>query len=210
MKAVICRVPAIVAIVLVAGALNGANQFSVREVSESAGFNGGFEITKKGLPVNWSLYGPDIIKNGDVEISLDSEDFMEGSQSLKLLVHKADPVGGWRSAGLFQTDHSVEAGQPYKVSFWLKNQGCEIRLTIKNERGHSHRGLTEAEKKDRAENPPIKMSLGVEETGTNTWRRFEYIYNVPETDGSLRFELNIIQPGILWIDDVRLEKVQSD
>lgn len=195
-------------IVFASNAVEG--QFAVWEKSESAGFNGSFESVKNDLPVNWYLYAPQIIKNGDVEIALDAEDAVEGKQSLKLLVHKADPVGGWRSAGLFQTLHSVEAGQSYKVSFWLKNQGCKVRLTIKNERGHSHRGLTEVEKKDRAANPPIKKVLGEEETGTDTWQRFEYIYNVPETDGSIRFELNVIESGTLWLDDVQIEKVQRD
>ena len=202
-------IPSGIVIVLIAVSLSGCNKFSVRESNKSAGFNGSFETTKNGLPVNWYLYGPQLIKNGDVEISLDTEDFVEGKQSLKLLVHKADPIGGWRSPGLFRTLHPLNPGRPYKVSFWLKNQDCKVRMTIKNERGHSHRGLTEVEKEDRAAHPPIKRTLGEEETGTNTWRRFEYIYTLPETDGSIRVELNIIQPGILWIDDVRIEEDKS-
>ena len=185
--------------------LAGANQFSVGEKSVFTGFNGGFEVVKKGLPVNWYLYGPKIIENGDVKIELDTEDFVEGKKSLKLIAHKADPVGGNRSAGLFQV-RSAKTGKPYKVSFWLKNQGCTVRIKIKNERGHSHRGLTEAEKKDRAAHPPITKTLGEEETGTDTWRQFEYIYVVPETDGTIRFELNVIEAGTLWIDDVRIEE----
>ena len=186
-----------------------AGQFAVWEKQKSAGFNGSFEVVKNGLPVNWYLYGPKIIENGDVKIELDTEDFVEGKQSLKLIAHKADPVGGNRSAGLFQVLQPVKTGKPYKVSFWLKNQGCKVRVTIKNERGHSHRGLTEAETQDRAAHPPIKKILGENETGSNTWRQFEFVYVVPETDGTLRFELNIIQAGTLWIDDVRIKEEQT-
>jgi hypothetical protein len=186
-----------------------AGQFAVWEKQKSAGFNGSFEDVKNGLPENWYLYGPKIIENGDVKIELDTEDFVEGKQSLKLIAHKADPVGGNRSAGLFQVLQPVKTGKPYKVSFWLKNQGCKVRVTIKNERGHSHRGLTEAETQDRAAHPPIKKILGENETGSNTWRQFEFVYVVPETDGTLRFELNIIQAGTLWIDDVRIKEEQT-
>jgi hypothetical protein len=190
-----------------AGVSNGCSGGppSIREKSESAGFNGSFEIVKSGLPVNWYIHYPPI-ENGDAELSLDARDAIEGNRSLKLIVHRAEPVGGWRTAGLFQVT-PAKAKSSYKVSFWLKNQGCKIRVIIRNEGKDPIFGPSKVEKEDLAKHPPIRKSLGEEETGANTWRQFEYIYAVPETDGSIRFELNILQPGTLWIDDVRIEEV---
>jgi hypothetical protein len=168
---------------------------SIIEKSSSAGFNGSFELVKSGLPVNWYIHYPPI-KNGDAELSLDTIDAVEGNQSLKLSVHRVDDVGGWRAAGLFQL-RPAKAKSLYKVSFWLKNQGCEISLLINSE-------------KPKKAPPANRRLLGEEETGINRWRQFEYLYTVPETYDNIRFELNIVQPGTLWIDDVRIEEVQTD
>ena len=184
----------ITAIILIAGVPHGCTQMSIREKSESAGFNGSFEIEKSGLPVNWYIYYPPI-KNGDAEISLDSMDAVEGNQSLKFIVHRADSRGGWTTAGLFQV-RPAKAKTSYKVSFWLKNQGCTTSLLIRSE-------------KPMLSPPANRRVLGEKETGTNTWRQFEYVYTVPETYDNIRFELSIVQPGTLWIDDVRSEEVQT-
>ena len=132
------------------------------------------------------------MKNGDVEVSLDTVDAVEGDQSLKFAVHRVDGPG-WRSAGLFQV-RPAKSNRSYKVSFWLKNQGCESSLLIRSTKPK--------------ESPIVaRKVLGEEETGTNTWRRFEYFYTVPDTYDNIRFELGITQPGTLWIDDVRIEEV---
>ena len=93
------------------------------------------------------------------------------------------------------------------MSFWLKNQGCKIRLIIRNEGKDPLFGPSKAAKQDSAEHPPISKILGKEETGTNTWRQFEYIYAFPEMDDHIRIELNIVQPRTLWLDEVRIEEV---
>ncbi len=185
----------IVATILIVATPTGCTPMSIREKSESAGFNGSFEIEKSGLPVNWYIYYPPI-KNGDAEISLDPMDAVEGSQSLKFIVHRADSRGGWTTAGLFQV-RPAKAKTSYKVSFWLKNQGCKISLLIRSE-------------KPKKAPPANRRVLGAQDTGTNTWRQFEYVYTVPNTYDNIRFELNIVQPGTLWIDDVRIEEVQTD
>ncbi len=138
----------------------GCRPLSIREESESAGFNGGFEIVRSGLPVNWYFHYPPI-KNRDVEISVDTTDAIEGRQSLRFVVHKADPsTRGYRTAGLFQV-LPTESLRTYRVSFWLKNRGCRMRLLIRSE------------KPSEAPPPNIEI-LGEAETGTDTWRRFEY------------------------------------
>jgi len=168
---------------------------SIRQKSESAGFNGSFEIVKSGLPVNWYFSYP-AIKNGDVEISLDTMDVVEGGQSLKFIVHRVDSRPGWRRPGLFQV-HPAKAKRSYKVSFWLKNQGCNVSLMINSE-------------KPKTAPPATRRILGEEETGTNKWRKFEYVYTVPDTYNNIRFDLGVVQPGTFWIDDVRIEEMKTD
>ncbi len=183
------------AIISIAVASNGCTKFSIREKDDSVGFNGGFETAKSGLPVNWYLYYPPI-KNGDAEITLDTRDAHEGNQSLKFVAQRADSRGGWTTAGLFQVV-PAKAKRSYKVSFWLKNRGSKISLKIRSEKPEK--------------SPPAKKRvLGEKETGTGTWGRFEYVYAVPETYDNIRFEMSIIQPGTLWIDDVRIEEVRID
>lgn len=184
------------AAILVVLVMIGCRPLSIREESESAGFNGGFEIVESGLPVNWYFHYPPI-KDRDVEISIDTTDAVEGRKSLRFVVHKADPAArGVRTAGLFQV-LPAESLRTYRVNFWLKNRGCTMRLLIRSEKA--------------SEAPPPNIEiLGEAETGTNTWRQFEYTYTVPETYGNIRFELNILQPGTLWIDGVRIESVPTD
>ncbi len=195
MKATHARAAFGAAIISIAAASNGCTKFSIREKDDSVGFNGGFETAKSGLPVNWYLYHPPI-KNGDVEIALDTRDAHEGNQSLKFVVQRADSRGGWTTAGLFQVV-PAKAKRSYKVSFWLKNQGCTTSLLVISE-------------KPKVGPPANRKVLGEEETGTNTWRQFEYVYTVPETYDNIRFELDVVKPGTFWIDDVRIEEVQTD
>ena len=195
MKTTHARVAFRAAIILIATVLNGCTPMSIREKSESAGFNGSFEIVKSGLPVNWYIHYPPI-KNGDVEISLDTKDAVEGNQSLKFIVLRVDARPGWRRPGLFQV-RSAKSRRSYKVSFWLKNQGCKVSLLIRSEKPKS---------------APLasRTILGEQETGINTWRQFEYVYTVPETYYNIRFDLGVVQPGTFWIDDVRIEEMQTD
>lgn len=195
MKSAHARLALGAAIISIAAIFNGCTKFSIRETNDSAGFNGGFEIVKAGLPVNWNLYYPPI-KQGDAQFSLDAVDAVEGKQSLKFTVQKADTRGGWTTAGLFQVV-PASAKRSYKVSFWLKNQGCKVSLLIRSE-------------KPKKSPPTKRIILGAKEMGTDTWRRFEYVYAVPKTYDNIRFEISIIQPGTLWIDDVRIEEVRTD
>ena len=84
------------------------------------------------------------------------------------------------------------------------------RDEIRNEGKDPLFGLSEAEKRDYAEHPRIRRVIGGGETDTVTWRQFRYVYTVPETDGSLRFDLRIMRPCTLWIDDVRIEQVEGE
>jgi len=115
---------------------------------------------------------------------------------LKFIVLRVDSRPGWRRPGLFQVC-SAKPNTSYKVSFWLKNQGCEISLLIRSE-------------KPKTAPPANRRILGEKETGTNKWRKFEFVYTVPASYYNIRFDLGLLQPGTFWIDDVRIEEMQTD
>jgi len=117
-----------------------------------------------------------------VEISLDTAESIDGVQSLKMLVHRADPDDGARGPGLFQVTEA-QAGQAFRVSFWVKNRGCRFRLRIDSETPES-----------REPRNPIREIIDAETTGDDIWRQFVYTYTVPEHYGNIRFELNVVAP----------------
>ena len=79
--------------------LSGCNQMSEKETDASAGLNGGFEVSKNGLPVNWLMYTSTTVPNADFKIELDKIIFKEGKQSLRFDVKKCSSDGGWHSPG---------------------------------------------------------------------------------------------------------------
>ena len=171
------------------------------------GYNGSFETVQSGLPVNWTISRYPI-KNGDMEASIDTIDTVSGDRSLKVVVHRFDQGNRWKPF-LFQV-REAEKGKTYAVKFWLKNQGCRVLLEIGNEgKYHPFGGQSEAEKQDYAAHPRIRKLLGKAEIGNNEWRQFHYRYTVPETDGSIRFEMKFMRTGTLWIDDVRIVLVED-
>ena len=171
----------------------GCKPFSEKVVDQSAGLNGGFEVSKNDLPVNWLMYTPRTVPNADFEIVLDKTTLKEGKQSLRFDVKKCNSDGGWMSPGF--TNEFTEAGRfkgegRYKLSFWIKNNGTKYSISA---------GGVEELKGD------MKTLLkGNEQIGD--WQLFEYVIDIPK-DTWLRMELNILQPGIFWIDDIKIEKI---
>jgi len=163
---------------------------SIIERDKAAGFNGSFEVVKSGLPVNWNIYHRPL-KDGKAEFSIDTSTPIDGAGSVKFLVHAAEPAGGWRSPGLFNS-LNAEEGRTYDVSFWLKNLGSSIRLEISSELPESM--VT-----------PISEIIGPDRTGEGEWRQFTYTYTVPSQYNNIRFDVNVVAPGTLWMDDVRIE-----
>jgi len=83
------------------------SQISCKQMSEkitdkSAGMNGGFEVSKNGIPVNWVMYTPKTVADAKFEIVLDKDVFKEGKQSLRFDVDKCSSIGGWNSPGIYQ------------------------------------------------------------------------------------------------------------
>lgn len=164
---------------------------SVIERDPAAGFNGSYETVRSGLPVNWYVYRAPV-EDGSTELSFDRTDVVEGKQSLKFVVHSASPERTFLNPGLFQVVPAKE-NTTYRVSFWLKSQEATVRVFIRSE-------------KPNVSPPPDILLLGAAEL-SNTWQRFEHLYTIPEDHNNLRFELDILAPGTLWLDDVRIEEV---
>ncbi|OFX91936.1 MAG: hypothetical protein A2X05_03625 [Bacteroidetes bacterium GWE2_41_25] len=160
---------------------------------ENAGKNGSFEITKSGLPVNWILYTPKTIPTGDYDLIIDTTEYKDGKQSLKLLVRECSPDGGWHSPG-FCMQYKAEPEESYHVSFWVKNELSEFIARIGGVSATKGRYDT-----------IVKSN----ETITS-WQIFEYTYIIPPGMNNIRFEMNILQPGSFWIDDLKIERMSPD
>ncbi len=161
--------------------------------NKSAGLNGGFEVSKNGLPVNWLLYTSKTVPNADFEIILDKKDFKEGKQSLKFDVKKCEEFGGWRSPGFtneFTESGPYEGPGIYELSFWIKNLGATFNISAGGV------GPKEGE---------IKTLL-VSDQPIEDWKHFKYEITV-QKDWHLRMQLNILGPGTFWIDEVKIKKM---
>jgi len=170
--------------------LHGCTRMSEIIEDSSAGMNGSFEYSKSGLPVNWLLYTPNTVPEGDFDIIIDTAEFKDGKQSLKFLVRACSPVGGWYSPG-FCNEFGAGLGETYRVSFWVKNEGCHFTVKIGG----------------------VSPSSGEYDTmvdsheAIKSWQLYEYRYTIPQHMSAIRIEVNILQPGSFWIDDLRIEKI---
>lgn len=189
------------AAMLAALAATACDPISLREEDPAAGLNGGFEVVRpvrkvegarQGLPVNWYFHAKPLL-NGDATLSFDREGAAEGTQALQLAVEKTDSVAGRRTVGLFQVV-PAEEGRNYRVAFRLRISGARAIVIA------------------RSENASAATSGRVgafEETDApaDSWREVQWVYSVPEGYDNIRFELNVVRPGTLWLDDVRIEEV---
>lgn len=194
MKTTIIKTSNIVAIltIVVIVSLNGCTQMSEIIEDKTAGLNGSFEYTKSGLPVNWILFTSKTVPTGDFDLIIDTTEFKDGKQSLKFFVRECSPNGGWLSPG-FCKEYEALPGETYRVSFWIKNYGCEFLIKI---------GGVSA---SRGQYDTIVKS---KET-IDTWRLFDHNYTIPQEMNAIRFEMNIVQPGSFWIDDIKIEKIND-
>lgn len=158
----------------------------------SAGLNGSFEIVKDGLPVNWLMYTPNTVEDAEFEIILDQQEFKEGAQSLQFKVESVKDEGhgapGFTNEFFDIGKFSGEA--TYRVSFWVKNEGTEFRISAGG-----------VESKGGQMEVLVQTNETIEE-----WRKYEFDVNVPGEQW-LRLHLKIVKPGTFWIDDVRIEKI---
>jgi hypothetical protein len=170
---------------------------SCRPLSESvsepaAGLNGGFEVVREGLPAQWQVYTPDTVPGAAFRIGFDDADRREGRQALRFDVAACGDEGGWRSPGI-AGELQVEPGATYNVSFWLKCEDCRWAAAW----GGVDAKTGELERTDAS---PCEEG---------DWRRVEASYTVPERYDHLRFQFNVLSPGRMWLDDVRIERADA-
>ena len=173
--------------------LSGCIQMSEKETDTSAGLNGGFEISRNGLPVNWLMYTSKTVPDAEFTIELDKELFKEGKASLKFDVKKCSSTGGWKSPGFtneFSENGQFEGPGIFNLSFWIKNNGSKYSV--------SGGGVSPMEG---------DMKILVESNELiEDWKFLEFEIDVP-IDRHLRMQLNILQAGTFWIDDIQIEKI---
>jgi len=173
--------------------LQGCNPMSIMIKGDDCKMNGGFEIIKEGLPVNWYYYSTQAAASGDFEILCDETIFKEGSKSLKFYVKNCDSIGGWHSPGFFK-EFKVVPGETYKVSFWSINTGCKFQAKVET-------GMKG--------NPCISETIIQTEEAFSEWKYFEHNIQIPVTNDNIRFEVNILSSGSIWFDVIKIEGVND-
>lgn len=171
--------------------LSGCFNMSESEKDSSAGINGGFEITKNGLPVNWLMYTSNTVPDSQFKISFDNEEFKEGKHSLRFDVDHCSSAGGWHSPGFTNEFFEIANKNGFencKLSFWIKNNGAKFRISSGGVSPHkgSMKTLVESD------------------SSLPEWKYYEYQIEIPK-GMHLRMEFNILGPGTIWIDDVKIE-----
>jgi len=164
---------------------------SEREADPAAGWNGGFEKARNGLPVNWLVSTPKTVPDAEFEVALDRDERREGRQSLRFVVERCSAAPGRLSPGIAQ-EIAADSGRAYAISFWIKSSGCAWDASF---------GGVTAKTGDARTIDGAGVPRGV-------WSRVESVYVMPPGMERLRFTLDVLSPGRLWIDDVRVDPVE--
>jgi hypothetical protein len=176
---------------LALASLSGCRTMHASVRDDSAGLNGGFEVVKQGLPVNWLVYTPKTIPTGSYELVIDTTQYHGGRQSLKFVVLRCSDVGGWHSPG-FSGEFDATPGATYAVGLWVKNEGAEFIAKVGGVSATEGRYQTIVQASERID----------------SWKYFEHEYVVPAGFDKLRLEVNVLRPGTFWIDDVTIREVR--
>lgn len=174
--------------------LTGCQKMSEHVRDDTAGVNGSFETAKDGLPVNWLVYTPNTVPEGDFDVKLDTENHKEGKQSLHFDVRECKETGGWHSPG-FAQEFEAEPGKDYKIGFWVRNGGASWGAVAKG-----------VKPKEGDSDAPVVNYVMTDDESAGEWKRYEWSYVMPEDMEKLRFEFGITKPGKVWIDDITIEK----
>ena len=159
---------------------------------ETIGLNGSFEIIDSGYPVNWKFHGPPI-KKGDAKVLLDTRIVKDGKHSLKIVAHHVRTTDRiWKRPG-FKTTIPVESGKKYRLSFFLRNNGCKFYVGWICGIGW---------KKETRSKYVVRSKESFDE-----WRFFQDTLTISELEDRINLNFVITEPGTLWVDDVRVEEV---
>jgi hypothetical protein len=175
---------------VVLGLMSCSTQMSESKLNPKLGNNGNFEIVEENLPVNWLVYTKNTVKTGDFNFTFDNTDFQSGKQSLRFDVKNCSAEGGWYSPGIAQ-EIPVKSGEEFSISFWVKNKGSEFSFNIAGISTFGREGTNS-----------IKST-----NNTGEWVQYKTTYKTPEKMNKLRIEFNVLQAGIVWIDDVVVERI---
>lgn len=181
-----------VVVALCSISLTACGKFSETIEDDTVGVNGSFEVTESGLPVNWLVYSPETIPEGDYDLIVDTTEFKSGKQSLKFSVRECSSIGGWYSPGFSQQWEAIP-GETYTVECWIMNEGAEFLVSFGAVSAFDGRMETVIQSDERISN----------------WKRFEYKYTVPDEFNHIRFELNVLQSGTFWVDGVTIKRVTN-
>ena len=157
----------------------------------SGGLNGGFELMEDGYPVNWA-FGPDPESTESYRVSVDTERFVEGSNSLCVISSKADPTKAFRSKRV-----PVQAGAEYRISFSMMNEGCSLRVRRTTMNSSGTKNMREG------------IIATVSESSSD-WVSHEEILTAAQGEAKVFLTFLIDGVGTLWCDDVRIEEHTSE
>jgi len=153
-----------------------------------AEFNGSFETSEDGYPVNWAFF-PNPESNISFQVTLDSEDVVEGKHSLKLVVKQNGKTPGFRSRRI-----PVQSGKKYKLTMSVKADGCivKIRRIVQDKSGKT--------------NLRANYIFNIREPSTK-WQKYEETLVVTEGEAYVLLIFLIDGAGTLWCDNIQLEEM---
>jgi len=156
--------------------------------NSSAGFNGSFEITDSGYPVNWAFF-PDPESGNKFQVSVDETRVKDGSRSLKLVSKQNDITTGFRSRRV-----PVQAGKNYRISFWVQNVECNFKVK---------RIVQDRTGKTNLRSTIIADGL----TATDSWRKCEETLAVSGNESNVVLIFMVTGSGTFWCDKVEVMEI---
>lgn len=170
----------------------------------NAGYNLGFEIVDRDMPVNWFFKTERVInhwsKAGDVvdfDVVVDQHDAKEGVKSLRYVIHKCitsdQNMKYYAYYPGFFNEFQLEPGGTYRVSFWVKNNGCEFEV------------ITSAVKAKGGEY--CASAIVRSDTAIHEWTRFSMVQELCPWMDNLRIEVNVKSPGVFQMDALSIERI---
>ncbi len=175
------------ALVIVARAI-GKHPLSKDYTDRAAGDNGSFEVAKNGLPANWLLYTQETAGSGRFTVAADEVVAHTGKRSLKIAVLQCSAEGGRFSPGLAH-EYDAAPGN-YEITYWTKNSGARYKVQVT--------GVTAMDRRQ----GPVEQQF----PQTTDWTKHTLHYQFPANMKRIRFELNVLSAGTLWVDDVQVIK----
>ena len=155
----------------------------------AAGLNGSFETAEDGCPVNWTFF-PNLESNASYQAVLDSEDVVDGKNSLKLVVKQNDKTTGFRSRRI-----PVQSGKKYKLAMSVKADGCTLKVNriVQDPSGKKNLRST--------------IIVNTREPSV-TWQEYEETLVVAAGEAYVLLIFLIEGTGTLWCDNVQLEEIK--